>query len=153
MHAIAAIEEPVAIKTILTHLGLSPHSPPTPPARYDLYSYTQGLPGIGIGGPDVHLMPSKAHLHENAYSQYLKYHDVVPTGPDVQWDNYKRYNEDVRRANTAEELLVGAIEKMNPYYIFWEAREPYFSDDVVPTLNEFGQLPAAKAFYDSMAQE
>jgi hypothetical protein len=32
---IAAIEDPSAIKKILTHLGLSPHPPPRAPARYD----------------------------------------------------------------------------------------------------------------------
>ena len=35
---IAAIEEAVAIKKILTHLGLSPHPPPKSQARYDPYS-------------------------------------------------------------------------------------------------------------------
>ena len=34
---IAAIEDPSAIKKILTHLGLSPHPPPRAPARYDAY--------------------------------------------------------------------------------------------------------------------
>ncbi len=34
---VAAIEEPGAIKKILTHLGLSPHPPPRAPARYDPY--------------------------------------------------------------------------------------------------------------------
>jgi len=35
---VAAIEEPGAIKKILTHLGLSPHPPPRSPARYDIYA-------------------------------------------------------------------------------------------------------------------
>ena len=34
---IAAIEEPIVIRKILVHLGLSPHPPPRFPARYDPY--------------------------------------------------------------------------------------------------------------------
>ena len=34
---VSAIEEPGAIRKILTHLGLSPHPPPRASARYDSY--------------------------------------------------------------------------------------------------------------------
>lgn len=120
-------------------------------ATFDLTAFADWLSanGIGIAGPDVHLMPEKINLQTNVYPLYVKYHSIVPTGPDVQWDNYERYNSLVGRANTAEELLLGAISYTNPWYMFWERRDPYFTDDVIPAIKKHGNLPSAKQFYDS----
>ena len=135
-------------KTVLQMINFAP---------YDLPAFTAWAVenGIGLGGPDVLLMSEKSLLHRVAYAQYPKYHDVVPTGIDVQWRNYDKYNLDIGRANTSEELLLGAIEWLNPHYMFWEARDDddgvrYFTDHAIPALNKHGPLPAAKAFYDSM---
>lgn len=124
-------------------------------APYDLATFSAWLAenGIGIGGPDVHLMDSKADsLHAYAYPQYLLYHNVVPTGPDVQGDNYRRNEHLVEpnHENVAETILLGAIEKTNPWYMFWRPIEPYFTEQVIPIVNKHGQLPAAQAFYESM---
>ena len=124
-------------------------------APYDLAPFSAWLAenGIGIGGPDVHLQASKKDsLHAYAYPQYLKYHDIVPTGPDVQGDNYRRNAHLVTSdyENVAEVILLGAIEKTNPWYMFWRPVEPYFSEQVLPMVDKHGQLPAAKAFYESI---
>lgn len=100
---------------------------------------------IGLAGPDVHLNESvKVSLNTVVYPLYLKYHDVAVTGIDVQWDNYERWGQ------TVPQILNGAIQKTDPYYMFWEKRQPYFSDGVVPLLSTFGLLPAAKAYYQSL---
>lgn len=105
--------------------------------------------GIGLTGPDVHLM--KEHLINNVWPYHYANHYKTPTAIDVQWDNYERYNPEVGRANTASELRDGAIKHINPWYMFWKVRSPYFNDDVIPAVQERA-LPAAKAFYDSMTR-
>ena len=120
------------------------------PSGFDLVEFAAfcAKNGIGIGGPDVHLNAErKQSLNEVVYPLYLQYHDEVITGIDVQWDNYERYGQ------TPPIILQGAIEKVNPYYIFWQKREPFFSDEVVPLLRKYGPLPAAKAFYDSVVSQ
>lgn len=118
-------------------------------APYDLVDYSSWLAQnqIGIGSPDVIL--HNTTLTDTIYPQYNRYHDVVPTGPDVQWSNYEQSNPETGRLYSAQEILTGIIRISNPWYMFWIKREPYFSDDVLPTLKKYGNLPAAKAFYDS----
>lgn len=108
-------------------------------APYDIEEFGAWLVenDIGIGSPDIYL--ENASLTTKVYPQYLKYHHQVPTGPDIQWKNYEKA--------TAEELLLGAIEVTNPWYIFWLRRDAYF-DDVLEAIRMHGELPAAAAFYD-----
>lgn len=119
-------------------------------APYDLTDYSSWLAQnqIGIGSPDVIL--HNTTLTGTVYPQYNIYHNDVPTGPDVQWSNYEQTNSETGRFYNAEEILTGMISISNPWYMFWLKREPYFSDDALPTLKKYGHLPAAKAFYDSM---
>lgn len=119
-------------------------------APYDIGSFAAWLVrnGIGIGSPDTLL--SNTYLKTNTYPQYLKHHDVVPTAPDVQWGNYTKINSDLGRANTAEELLTGVIQLTNPWYMFWQTRDPYFVNDVLPLItNQAKSLPSALEFYNS----
>ena len=115
---------------------------------FDLAEYAAWVvdQGIGLTGPDVLLM--KEFLVKEVYPLSKKYHDRVPTAIDVQWPDYGRWHPDLGRANTMEELRDGAIEHINPWYMFWKVRYPYF-DDVIPALGE-RPLPAAKAFYESL---
>ena len=118
-------------------------------AAFDLEEFSAWLAGngIAIGSPDIILHNSS--LTDVTYPQYLKHHDSVATGPDVQWDNYTRGKPGAGRSYTAEELLLGAIEETNPWYMFWQMREPYFSDELLPAIGRHGQLPAARRFYES----
>ena len=103
---------------------------------------------IGIGSPDIYL--NNEALTTFIYPQYLKHHNQVPTGPDVQWKNYEKA--------TPEEILLGAIELTNPWYMFWMRRDkgldpygnPISFQSVLEAIRKHGRLPAAKAFYDSL---
>ena len=119
-------------------------------AAFDLVSFSSWLANnnIAIGSPDIIL--HNTLLTDITYPQYLKHHNTVPTGPDVQWDNYTRPKPGAGRSYTAEELLLGAIKGTNPWYMFWQKREPYFSNELLPAISKHGQLPAAKRFYDSI---
>ena len=94
--------------------------------------------GIGIGGPDVSAKPDR--LRAQAYAQYRRLHNNVPTGPNVEWSNYTE-NDSVKQ------IYEAALEFTNPWYIFWLVREPYFSDDVLPLTRRNGHPPAAAGFY------
>ncbi len=114
---------------------------------FDLNDFSDWLisEGIGLTGPDVHLIPQKRMLREEVWPNIYNAHNKVPTAIDVQWDNYTRYNRDIGRPNTSEELRDGAIELLNPWYMFWKKRAPYFNEDVIPAVRN-RPLPAAEAF-------
>ncbi|MBN1669627.1 MAG: beta-galactosidase [Kiritimatiellae bacterium] len=116
-------------------------------ASYDLAVFSAWLAenGIGIGGPDVGIPKQEGSLISKAYAQYARFHDVVATGPDVQWGNYTGKNPRTGEQVTSEELLAFAIESMNPWYMFWLTREPYFTRDVLPAIRKHGPLPAVRA--------
>lgn len=128
-------------KIVMQHINYAP---------YNLVEFSSWLAQneIGIGSPDVILHNNT--LTGTIYPQYSIYHNTVPTGPDVQWSNYEQYNAETGRNYTAEEILTGMVSISNPWYMFWIKRSPYFNDDVIPTIRKYGNLPAAKEFYESM---
>lgn len=103
--------------------------------------------GIGFGIPDVVL---DDRTITQVFPDFIKYHIEVPTGTDVQWDNYERYSSALGRNFTSAEILDGTVKGANPWYMFWEKRDPYFIRDVIPAVRNYGPLPAAKAFYNSL---
>ena len=103
--------------------------------------------GIGIGTPDITL---NDYSYKTLYPIFIRYHDEVHTAPDVQWDNYERYSKTLRRNYTSAELLDEAVKNTNPWYMFWEKRDPYFTRDVIPAIRSYGPLPAARDYYNSL---
>ena len=130
-------------KSVTQHINFAP---------YDLDEFSAWLvsKNIGIGSPDMRLYNRK--LMEEIYPIHHQYSNKVPVGPDVQWDNYARIHPGLGRPNTVEEILLTAIELTNPWYMFWLRRDPYFNDELLPAIRKHGQLPAAKAFYDSIRE-
>jgi hypothetical protein len=114
-------------------------------APFDLYDFADWLAknNIGIGGPDVKLIESKASL-QKLYGKYVEHHERVPTGPNIEWDNY------VENKMPVVDILDGAIRLTSPWYLFWLDREPYFSDEVIPAARR--QLPLAARFYEEMGR-
>jgi hypothetical protein len=108
-------------------------------APYDLSNYVNWMVenGVAIGGPDIKLKSSL--LLNVTYPLYRRYHNDVPTGPDVQFGNYERMS--------VEDLLEQAINLTNPWYIFWLNREPYFTKEVLP-LTSKKALPAVANMYE-----
>ena len=128
-------------KSVTQHINFAP---------YDLNEFSAWLASnnIGIGSPDMRLYNQT--LMEEIYPIHHLYSKKVPVGPDVQWDNYARIHPDLGRPNTVEEMMLTAIELINPWYMFWLRRDPYFYEELLPAIRTHGQLPAAKAFYDSV---
>gem|GEM_PF-2420001 len=122
-------------------------------APFDLAPFAAELAqnGIGIGGPDIYLLPEKQSIRDTTYPLQLQYHNDVPITIDAQGAEFMRINSDLGRPNNAAELLQGAIDLINPWYMFWIDIEPYISNDTLPTLDKYGSLPAAKLFYNSLS--
>ena len=130
-------------KVVIQHINFTPY--------YSIEDFAAWLAknNIGIGGPDVYL--SNSVLLGTTYPLYIKHHDEVITGQDIQWVNYVERNKFIGRPNTPEELLLGAIKETNPRYIFWLNREPYFyqeNDGVLAAIRKHGLPPAAQKYYD-----
>jgi len=121
-------------------------------ASFDLAAFAAEMTqnGIGLGGPDIFLLPEKQLLRDTAYPLQLQYHNDVPVAIDAQQPDFTRINYDLGRPNNAAELRQGAVDLINPWYMFWADIEPYISSDVFPTVEYSGPLPAAKKFYDSL---
>ena len=108
-------------------------------ACFDLQDHAAWLAAneVSIGAPDLNVTET---LPTTTYPLFPKYRDVIPVGPDVQWDNYHRNNMSVR------EIRDYIIDNLNPWYVFWRVREPYFTDEVMPAVFS-RKLPAAEQFY------
>ncbi|WP_223241325.1 hypothetical protein [Flammeovirga sp. EKP202] len=107
-----------------------------------LYEYGKEI-GVGLGGPDLmvkrkpQLNHTIAMMHESRYS--------VPLGIAIQDGNYigktgadKDYNENSSERHQSIVPLLHAFAKdfLRVNYMFWVYQEPYFSDEVVPCLND-----------------
>ncbi len=111
-----------------------------------LFSQWLAANGIGLGEPDVVINPSNPEV----YALEKTYHNVIPTGPDVQWDNYERCCNASGINFTSAEILDWTVNTTNPWYMMWEHREPYFTKDVIPAIHNYGPLPAARDFYNTL---
>jgi hypothetical protein len=63
----------------------------------------------------------------------------VPTGIAVQDGNYEDVDPKTGKRITIPELLRFATEELQVDYIFWCTQEPYYSEQVVPTLKHVKQ--------------
>jgi len=107
--------------------------------------------GIGIGTPDftVHRPDDEdfspgGRFYSIIYPMMLQYHEDVPIGPEVQWADYEKMNPETGEYATPLELLVASRDLANPWYFFWEKREPWFTDEVIPTVNQYPTLPITR---------
>ena len=114
-------------------------------APFDLEEFAEFLRsnGIATGGPDVHPLRADGAL-KTAYAIHKRNRWDTPNSIDIQWCNWDCYG----RTFTSKELLEVAVERIDPWYLFWSQHPDYFRDDVVPTVREF-PLPAAREFYDA----
>jgi hypothetical protein len=97
------------------------------------------LMGVGVGGPDV--LPMRPGQLGSSYPLIHLIADAVPVGIAVQDGNLAEVNRNTGKRVTASELLDFATGYLGADFIFWGTEEPYFSDDVVPTIAKLGRRP------------
>ncbi|MBN1672277.1 MAG: fibronectin type III domain-containing protein [Kiritimatiellae bacterium] len=100
---------------------------------------------VGIGWPDT--ATGLAHQQININPLFLAYHDVISTKPEVQYFNYDRIiNPYTGAPQTPQEMLEYVVERVNPWYMVWLIREPYWSENgvssVVERVSQYGPLPS-----------
>jgi hypothetical protein len=88
--------------------------------------------GFGGGGPDV--LPLRPGQLGSSYALIHDIGDAVPVGIAVQDGNLAQVDKKTGKRVTARELLEFASNYLGADFIFWGIEEPYFSNDVVPTI-------------------
>ena len=88
--------------------------------------------GFGVGGPDV--LPSRPGQMGSSYPLIHDVSDAVPVGIAVQDGNLAEVDRMTKQRVTARQLLDFATGYLGADFIFWGTEEPYFSNDVVPTI-------------------
>ncbi len=89
--------------------------------------------GGGFGGPDIR--PGNDWLVNGVYKIYPQVSCVKGTA--VQWDNLAAPDGYLY---TAEDLFLYGRDTLGLDYIFWEIREPYYSDDVLPVITQYNDF-------------
>lgn len=84
---------------------------------------------VGFGGPDIRIGEQKP-----VYSFQPNYDGRIPLGNAVQFGDYTYINPYSGDTVTAEEIIYFAADTLKLDYIFWLKRQPFFNNDVVPTL-------------------
>jgi hypothetical protein len=89
---------------------------------------------IGVGGPD--LLPYKPGQMKHSYTLIRACADVTPTGIAVQEGNYEHQNPKTGQQVTIAELVRFATEYLKIDYIFWCNQEPFYSEKLIPFLQQ-----------------
>lgn len=87
---------------------------------------------VGVGGPD--LLPYKAVQINNSYPLIKDSAGLVPIGVAVQDGNYEHENPQTGKRVTIPEIINFATEYLKVDYIFWCTQEPYYSEQLIPSL-------------------
>jgi len=106
----------------------------------EIYDAAKTL-NVGVGGPD--LMPSRPGQMKSSYPLIRDAAGIVPTGVAVQDGNLEEINPKTEKRVTSCELIQFATDYLKLDYIFWGTQEPYYSQDVIPTLRLRSQVTAA----------
>ena len=86
----------------------------------------------GVGGPD--LLPYKQGQMGNSYELIKEVGGDVTVGIAVQDGNYAHINPKTAKRVTIPELIDFATQYLKSDYIFWCIEEPYYSNDLVPFM-------------------
>ena len=97
----------------------------------DVYRQAKEL-NVGLGGPD--LLPYKPGQMRNCYPLLREYAGSVPTGIAVQDGNYEYQNPKTGKQVTISELVAFGTEYLKVDYIFWCTQEPFYSKELIPSL-------------------
>lgn len=97
---------------------------------------------VAVGGPD--LLPYKRGQMNHSYGLIRELDGQVPTGIAVQSDNYEYENPRTGKPTTISEFVEFATGYLKVDYIFWEFREPFYSRQLMPFLNETGEREKGK---------
>jgi len=99
----------------------------------DIYSYSEKI-NVGVGGPDI-LVYKKGQMN-NSYPFIIYRVPNLIAGMAVQWGNYEHINPKTGKRVTIKEIIDFSENYLKLDYIFWGTQEPYYSDKLIPYLNQ-----------------
>ena len=89
---------------------------------------------VGVGGPD--LLPYQPGQMSHCYPLIRDCAGKVPTGIAVQDGNYQHKKPKSAQPVTISGLVGFATEYLKVDYIFWCTQEPFYSQKLIPFLQE-----------------
>jgi len=98
---------------------------------------------VGVGGPD--LLPYKPGQMNHCYPLIRESAGTVPTGIAVQWGNYVHKNPKTGKRVTVLELIGFGTDYLKVDYIFWCTQEPYYSEELIPFLQQWNRASLERA--------
>ena len=87
---------------------------------------------VGVGGPD--LLPYRPGQLKSSYPLIREAARIVPVGIAVQDGNYEDLHPKTGKRITIAELIEFAKAYLKADYIFWCTQEPYYSENLIPSL-------------------
>lgn len=97
-----------------------------------IYNYAEEI-GVGMGGPDIKVY--KYWQMEHSY-KLMCASNGIPLGVAVQWGNYDLINPKTKQKVTIDDIYRFGKEELCLDFIFWSTQEPYYSNSVIPYLDE-----------------
>jgi hypothetical protein len=97
----------------------------------DVYREAEKL-NVAMGGPD--LKPYRPGQMSNSYPLLREIADKVPTGIAAQDGNYELPNPKTGKPVTVAQMVDFASGYLKVKYVFWCTQEPFYSRDVIPSL-------------------
>ncbi len=92
--------------------------------------------GAGIGGTVV--LPHRRWQQIHSYALIEARSPGTVAGVAVQWGNLEDRNPTTGERVTVAELCGYARNRLRLDYLFWGTQEPYYSDDILPYLEKYG---------------
>jgi len=99
--------------------------------------FTTQFENTGFGGPDNKIQTDPNPTYTPVMTFQYEFDGRAVLANATQWNDYGYINPYTGEIVTAEEILRYSVDSLKDNYIFWLEREPYFSDEVVPTLEQY----------------
>ncbi|NNE47147.1 MAG: hypothetical protein HKN37_10850 [Rhodothermales bacterium] len=101
-----------------------------------VYEHADSI-GVGVGGPD--LLPLRWFQRQNSLPLIARRADHTVAGVAVQDGNLADRDRRTGRRVTVTELVDYARDELRLDYLFWGTQEPYWTDEVLPYLQEIAK--------------
>ncbi len=98
-----------------------------------VYAYAESI-GVGVGGPD--LLPYRKGQQNHSYPLIAARGPNILAGVAVQDGNLEDKNPATGERVTVAELYRFAKDRLRLDYIFWGRQEPYYSEEILPYIQD-----------------
>lgn len=89
---------------------------------------------IGLGGPDV--VPYKESQMKNSYPFFHKFKGKIETAIAIQEPDYTYTNPKTGALYRFDDFYSFSKEYLGAFILFWNTEEPFFSEQLLPKLND-----------------